>query len=83
MRKVLIIVMIILALGVVGVLTKIYVLPKFNKENRQIDTWLETNNLNKYGDPQNTAYSNGSPVCSTCDRYEYIKNTYSDKPWEK
>jgi hypothetical protein len=71
--------------GVLGILTYVYVGPQFTKENRQIDAWIAKNDLNHYGDTQNTAYSNSNPVDSNLpsDRYEYIKKMHPDKPWTK
>lgn len=83
MRKVLWVIVIILAVVVIGLLVYTYVVPKFNSENRQIDHWISVNNLNKYGDAANTAYSNGKPCQNTLDCYDYIKKMHSDKPWGK
>ncbi len=83
MRKVLIILLIVFAAVVLGLAAYIYVVPQLNAENRQINAWISANNLNKYGDTQNTAYSNGKPICSTCSRYDYIKKMHPDKPWAK
>ena len=83
MRKILIIILIILGLAVVGLLGYSYLLPKLNSENRQIGAWISTNHLNKYGDPANTAYSNGKPCNNTLACYDYIKKMHPDKPWEK
>ncbi len=83
MRKVLIIILVILILGALGVAGYLYLGPKFNTENRQIDTWISVNNLNKYGDPENTAYSNGKPCDTTLTCYDYIKKMHPDKPWRK
>ena len=83
MRKVLWVIVIILAVVVIGLLVYTYVVPKFNSENRQIGAWISTNNLNKYGDPANTAYSNGKPCNNTLACYDYIKKMHPDKPWSK
>jgi hypothetical protein len=83
MRKVLWIIVIILAVVVIGLLVYSDVVPKLNSENRQIDRWISTKNLNKYGDPANTAYSNGKPCDTTSACYDYIKKMHPDKPWEK
>ncbi len=83
MRKTLWIILIILGLVVVGLLGYSYLLPKFNKENRQIDVWISKNDLNKYGDAANTSYSNGKPCNTTLACFDYIKKMHPDKPWEK
>ena len=88
MRKTLVIILIILGLITVGLLTYTYVVPKLNGENRRIDAWISESGLNKYGDPENTAYSGGTPLFNEMtgertDRYEYIKKMHPDKPWEK
>ena len=85
MRKFLLVFLVLVILGVIGLGGYIYLGPKFNSENRQIDKWISENNLNKYGDSQSTGYSNGNPVDSILpsDRYEYIKKTHTDKPWAK
>lgn len=83
MRKGLIIFVTILAVVVAGLAVYIYVVPQLNAENRQINAWISANNLNKYGDPANMAYSNDKPICSTCSRYDYIKKMHPDQPWAK
>jgi Tfp pilus assembly protein PilV len=83
MRKVFIIIAIVLVAVVLGLIGYLYLAPKFNAENRQIDSWISANNLNKYGDPENTAYSAGKPCDTTLSCYDYIKKMHPDKPWEK
>jgi len=83
MRKTLWVILIVLVVVVIGILGYTYLLPKFNKENRQIDTWISANSLNKYGDLKNTAYSNGKPCDTALACYDYIKKMHPDKPWEK
>jgi len=83
MRKILIIVLILLAIGAIGLAVYLYVVPKFSQENRQIDTWISENNLNHYGDLENTVYSNEKPCSTTLSCYDYIKKMNPDKPWEK
>ena len=83
MRKVLIIILIIVACGAIGLGIYQFVGPKLNAENRQISAWISANNLNQYGDPANTAYSNGKPCNTTRDCNDYIKKMHPDKPWEK
>ena len=43
----------------------------------KIDVWLEENGLNRYGDPENTMYTGGTPLFNeatgeSIDRFEYI-----------
>ena len=83
MRKTLWIILIILAVVVLGLVGYFYLAPKMSGENRQIDAWIVTNNLNKYGDLENTAYSNGEPCDTALACYDYIKKMHPDKPWEK
>lgn len=83
MRKFLVTIAIVLGAVVLGLAIYIYVIPQLNAENRQINAWISANHLNKYGDPTNTAYSNGKPICSACSRYNYIKEKFPDKPWTK
>lgn len=83
MRKIMLIVLTIIVVIGLGLAVYIYVLPKLNSENRQIDRWISTNSLNSYGDPANTAYSNGKPCSTTLDCYDYIKKMNPDKPWGK
>ena len=83
MRKILLVLLVLVILGVIGVGGYIYLGPKFSKENRQIDQWITENNLNQYGDSQNTVYSNGKPCDNTLDCYKYIKTKNPDKPWKK
>jgi len=83
MRKTLMIIGLVLGIVALGLAFYLYLVPKFKAENRQIDSWISANHLNKYGDPQNTAYSNGQPCKTTRDCYDYIKKMHPDKPWEK
>lgn len=48
-----------------------------DEAKRRIDSWIEQNNRNKYGDPKGTVYAGGNPLFSErratlLDRYEYI-----------
>ena len=57
------------------------------EEKKQIDTWIEENNLNEYGDSQDTFYAGGTPLFDETtgesrDRYEYIAEQFPDKPWK-
>lgn len=88
MRKVLFIIFIVVALGAAIFAGYKFLGEKFNPENRRIEAWISTNNLNQYGDPENTAYSGGTPLFNETtgqriDRYDYIKKMHPDKPWEK
>lgn len=83
MRKVLIIIGICLAVVALGLAVYLYIIPSLSLQNRQINTWIKDNNLNKYGDLKNTAYSNGKPCDTTLSCYDYIKKMHPDKPWGK
>lgn len=46
-------------------------------EKEKIDAWLEKNNLNRYGDPEDTIYIGGTPLFNeetgkNIDRFDYI-----------
>ena len=58
------------------------------QERTQIDAWIGENDLNQYGDPKETAYAGGTPLFNeatgeTTDRYEYILQRHTDRPWGK
>ena len=55
-------------------------------EKALIDDWITANNLNQFGDPQDTVYIGGTPLFDeqtgqTLDRYEYILRKYPNRPW--
>jgi hypothetical protein len=57
-------------------------------EKQAIDSWLTSQNLNKYGDDIGTFYTGGTPLFNeqtgeTIDRYDYLLQKFSDKPWTK
>jgi hypothetical protein len=57
-------------------------------EKQQIQSWIEENDLNKYGDPKNTLYPGGTPLYNegtgeTIDLYDYILGKHPDRPWLK
>jgi len=57
-------------------------------EKQKIQSWIEENDLNKYGDPKNTLYPGGTPLFNegtgeTIDLYEYILRNHPDRPWLK
>jgi len=57
-------------------------------EKGLIDTWLIENNLNQYGDAKDTVYMGGTPLFDektgkTIDKYKYILQRHSDRPWKK
>lgn len=83
MRKVLVIILIVFGIVAVGLVAYFYLVPKLSSENHAINAWISANNLNKYGDPANTAYSAGKPCETTLACYDYIKKMHPDKPWEK
>ena len=52
-----------------------------------IDTWLEGEGLNAYGDDLDTVYDNGPPSFDTSngeadDRVEYLQDKFANSPWE-
>ena len=53
----------------------------------QADSWLQTQNLNAFGDPEGTMYMGGSPLFNERtgemkDRLEYLIEKFPAKPWE-
>lgn len=57
-----------------------------DEEKVQIRDWLRTQNLNRYGDPKDTAYAGGTPLFNemtgqSISRYTYICMQYPDRPW--
>lgn len=57
-------------------------------EKQQIQSWIEENDLNQYGDPKNTLYPGGTPLYNegtgeTIDLYDYILRKHPDRPWLK
>jgi len=57
-------------------------------EKQQIQSCIEENDLNKYGDPKNTLYPGGTPLFNegtgeTIDLYDYILRKHPDRPWLK
>jgi hypothetical protein len=56
-------------------------------ERAQVEAWIIENDLNRYGDPQDTLYTGGTPLFNeetgeTTDRFEYLIDKYPDKPWK-
>jgi len=52
----------------------------------KIQEWLSRNGLNRYGDPEGTVYSQGSPVDKNgiaLDECDSILKNHADKPWLK
>ena len=52
-----------------------------------IDSWLEKEGLNEFGDPIDTVYMGGSPLFdmttgAMMDRKEYLKKKFPDSPWD-
>lgn len=52
-------------------------------EEQLIKDWIAKNNFNQYGEPQETAYPNGTPLKANQSSIDYIKNKYPKKPWFK
>jgi len=55
-------------------------------EKEAIDSWLEKENLNQYGDPRGTNYVK-NPLKDTLsgevrDRYAYLKERFPSSPWQ-
>lgn len=58
------------------------------EEKKLIDGWIIENDLNQYGDLKDTVYIGGTPLfdestAERTDKYEYIIDNHSDKPWFK
>jgi hypothetical protein len=58
------------------------------QEKARIDAWIKANNLNEFGDPQDTVYAGGSPLFDEAtgemtDRYVYILHHHPDQPWNE
>ena len=58
------------------------------QEKQLIDTWIRENDLNEYGDIKDMVYIGGTPLFNettsqSIDRYEYILQGHSDRPWKK
>lgn len=58
------------------------------QEKSQIEAWIETNDLNQYGDPQDIMYAGGTPLFDErtgqrIDRYDYILRRHPARPWLK
>ena len=57
-------------------------------EKQQIEDWIQENDLNQYGDANDTVYLGGTPLFDestgkSTDKYEYILQGHSDRPWKK
>ena len=58
------------------------------KEKQLIEAWIRENDLNQYGDIKDTVYMGGTPLFNettsqSIDKYEYILQGHSDRPWKK
>lgn len=56
------------------------------EEKVRIETWIKSNNLNFFGDPNDTVYAGGTPLYDemsgeTIDRFDYILKNHPDRPW--
>ena len=52
-----------------------------------INSWLDANGLNEFGDPPGTMYMGGNPLFNemtgkSTDRAEYLIKKFPAKPWE-
>eukprot|EP01083_Nonionella_stella_P023290 64413_1 len=57
-------------------------------ELAKADQWLETMDLNQYGDSKDTMYMGGSPLFNEMtgvqtDRLEYLEAKFPQKPWDQ
>ena len=57
-------------------------------EEEQIQKWIAAENLNQYGDPEETIYAGGTPLFNELtgeqiDLYDYILERHPDRPWKK
>ena len=65
------------------------VIEKISLEEKElIETWIQENNLNQYGEPKDTVYMGGTPLFDemtgeSIDKYEYILRKHLDRPWLK
>jgi len=85
--KIIIISVIVLVL-LVGIIWALLPRGISEQEKREIDEWIEKNNLNEFGDPADTMYLGGTPLFDvttgeTIDRYDYILKNNPDRPWRK
>ena len=58
------------------------------QKKQQIEDWIQENNLNQYGDANDTVYIGGTPLfdeatSQSTDKYEYILQGHPDRPWKK
>jgi hypothetical protein len=58
------------------------------EEKAKIETWIQENNLNEFGDPKDTIYTGGTPLFNeategTVDRFQYILSQHPERPWNK
>jgi len=56
------------------------------EERDAVKAWIKANNRNRYGDPQDTVYTGGTPLFNeeTGERislYTYLLDNHPDKPW--
>ena len=57
------------------------------EEKQLIEVWISENDLNQYGDMNDTVYLGGTPLFNettsqSIDRYEYILQGHIDRPWK-
>jgi len=58
------------------------------EEKTQIETWIQSNSLNQYGDSKNRVYLGGTPLFNeatgaSIDQFEYIIQNNPSRPWKK
>ena len=94
---IILIIFLVLALGVVGFVSfsKLEVEQKIGQEvfiseteKQLIEAWMRENDLNRYGDIKDMVYIGATPLFNertgqSIDRYEYILERHSDRPWKE
>ena len=94
---IILIIFLVLALGVIGFV--VFLEPEVEEKTGQevfisetekqlTEAWIIENDLNRYGDINNMVYMGGTPLFNertgqSIDRYEYILQRHSDRPWKK
>ena len=58
-----------------------------SSEQLKIDTWLQRQGKNEYGDPPGTLYTGGTPLYNevtgkSIDRYTYLGQKFPSEPWD-
>lgn len=58
------------------------------QEIKMVDSWIEHENLNTYGDPKGTVYALGNPLVNKAGEevktlLEYIREQHLSEPWKE